>query len=232
MEIRKHIPNLCSLTSLALGFASLDALLSGHPEWAVRHLLMALLLDLAAGRLALALKARSAMGLELDQITGLATQGVLPMVLLWSLGLKGLGAWGLAVVAIGAAGAAFRLSRHNPETPETAEYRGLPLSVFGLASTLMAWAVMARLATPALAVLAVLALSLLLNNSWGYLRMPQGPVFPLLTALLLALAAVGTPQAGGLLLALAGLYAAFGHLPFLKKVGFLKPEASGEEKLA
>ncbi len=232
MEIRKHIPNLCSLTSLALGFASLDALLSGHPQWAVRHLLLALLLDLIAGRLALALKASSAMGLELDQITGLATQGVLPMVLLWQLGLSGLGAWGLAAVAVGAAGAAFRLSRHNPETPETAEYRGLPLSVFGLACTLMAWAVMARLATPPLAMAGVLVLALLMNSGWGYLRMPQGTAFPLLTGILLALAAVGTPQAGGLLLALAGLYAAFGHLPFLKRLGFLKPEASGKEKMA
>jgi CDP-diacylglycerol--serine O-phosphatidyltransferase len=232
MEIRKHIPNLCSLTSLALGFASLDALLTGYPNWAVRYLLLALLLDLAAGRFASAFKASSAMGVELDQIAGLATQGVMPMVLLWQLSLSSLGGWGLVAVAIGAVGAAFRLSRHNPDCPETTEYRGLPLAVFGLACILMAWTLHAHLATPPKVMAGVLVLALLLNSSWGYLRMPQGAAFPLLTGILLALAAAGTQQAGGLLLALAGLYAAFGHLPFLKRLGFLKPEASGKEKMA
>jgi CDP-diacylglycerol--serine O-phosphatidyltransferase len=228
----KQLPNLCTLLSLAFGFAAIESLLSGQLSWAVRHLLLALACDLVAGRLAILMNARSPLGAELDSIAALATQALIPMALLYLAGLNQLGVLGLCLACLGVVAAAFRLARVNPGA-ENREYRGMPVAGFGLATVLLAASglTVSGLEPKAMA-LGLAVLVVLMHNSWGYLRMPQAPIIALPTTLLLLLAATGDEAIRALLLTLTAIYAVLGHLPKLKQMGILQPAASPEEKTA
>src|SRR4051812_17894804 len=89
-RVKKSLPNFFSFLVLACGFASLAAVLEGSWDWALRWLLLAGILDGAAGTLAYRFKGNSAFGEELDGLASLCSLGVCPLAYAYEASLRSL----------------------------------------------------------------------------------------------------------------------------------------------
>ncbi len=88
------LPNLLTLSAVCAGMTAIRFGFQGDYGWAVRLILVAVVLDALDGRLARLLRAKSLLGAELDSLADFLNFGVAPGLILyaWSLGeLGGLG---------------------------------------------------------------------------------------------------------------------------------------------
>jgi CDP-diacylglycerol---serine O-phosphatidyltransferase len=193
-----NLPNMLTLGCLIIGFGSLGAVLSGAPEYAFRLVVMAALLDGAAGWLTLNPKRQTALGAELDSLAGLTAFAVAPAVFAFQFGLTGLGngAWALAMLVVLAA--ALRLSRGGPGA---ADYPGLPVP---LAGVILVTAVSLKLPVWILTALILLLAGLMLSRL-EYARLLKRPRLAAATGILLVLAALNLHNGVKVLLLATGL---------------------------
>jgi len=144
------VPNLFTLGNLSLGFFSilLSSSSQGNSDLlklASALIILAALADGLDGWAARLLNARSELGAQLDSLADLATFGLAPGVLMYSLLLK---TWNLAVApsfivptgmmiaAIFPACAAYRLARFNVSHDDSS-FAGLPSPIAGITIALM-----------------------------------------------------------------------------------------------
>ncbi|MBI4499320.1 MAG: CDP-alcohol phosphatidyltransferase family protein [Chloroflexi bacterium] len=124
------MPNLVTLLSLAAAILSLQALVRGDADLALRLILVCVLLDGMDGTLARQMRLTSPMGRQLDSLADLVAFGAAPATLLAAgpLGTE----WPLATLsgAIFAGAGAFRLARYNLEEGRSG-FSGLPITAAG-----------------------------------------------------------------------------------------------------
>lgn len=116
MDLKRYVPNAFTSMNLACGTGALLCAVDGRPSLipvALALVTLAILFDMADGRVARSLNITSPLGLELDSLADLVSFGVAPALLLWKFRLADMGpAAVVATVAFVLAGA-FRLARFN-----------------------------------------------------------------------------------------------------------------------
>ncbi|MBL7794896.1 MAG: CDP-alcohol phosphatidyltransferase family protein [Saprospiraceae bacterium] len=148
--MRRHIPNMLTLSNLFCGCCAVALLLYGQPVTAAWFTLASFLFDYADGMVARALSATGPMGRELDSLADVVSFGVAPGAMLYGLLAGGycgqLPATTLCVPALPAfvlsAFAAYRLARFNLDTTHRDYFVGLSTpgcTVFVLGLTLAAY---------------------------------------------------------------------------------------------
>lgn len=187
------IPNFITLSSLGLGVAAI-ALASDPDMWATGCLLIGVcaFLDMIDGKVARALRASSAMGLELDSLADLVAFGIGPALLAYHGYLKSLGAAGLAVAALYAVGCAFRLGRYNvlatqPHRPSGFVGCPAPVGAVTLTALLLTLSHYAGPISPLPVVIGTLAVAFVMVSVIPYRKdMPwDNPLFMALSVMLL-----------------------------------------------
>ncbi len=110
------LPNLFTLASILCGFYSMTLSASGRPEalyGAALAILFGMLLDGLDGRVARLTKTQSAFGVQLDSLADVITFGAAPALLVWTWGLRSMGAVGILLAWLYVACGALRLARFN-----------------------------------------------------------------------------------------------------------------------
>lgn len=113
MGIHKLIPNLMTLTALAMGLISIQMAWDNQWEHAVLAILVAVILDAMDGATARLLKATSEFGAQLDSLSDFLAFGVAPSIILYSWILEESGKIGWIAMIVYAAACALRLARFN-----------------------------------------------------------------------------------------------------------------------
>ncbi len=129
--MRRHIPNLITLLNLLLGSTALVALFAERPQTAVLLFFAAGLADFCDGLTARLLKAKSAVGKELDSLADMVSFGLLPAAALYQLLQDALPSptpldWRSLLAFLLAASAALRLARFNLDKRQEQDFIGLP----------------------------------------------------------------------------------------------------------
>jgi CDP-diacylglycerol--serine O-phosphatidyltransferase len=151
--MKRHLPNLITLLSLACGTAAIVLTLEGQWRWAVYLLLAASVLDFLDGFAARMLKAHSDMGKQLDSLADLVSFGVLPAMFIYVIfstlfqnqaedsGIfKGALQWVVLIsVLLVPVLSAIRLARFNMEDDQGAFFYGLPTPAHALFWTGIFW---------------------------------------------------------------------------------------------
>ncbi len=127
---REWIPNLITLSSLGMGFASLLFTLEAGFQLSALAILVAGVFDALDGRVARLLRVHSPIGAELDSLADLVSFGVAPGFLMYAWDLRDLGVFGALPAALYVASAAYRLARFNLGTP-AGYFVGLPSAAAG-----------------------------------------------------------------------------------------------------
>ncbi|MFN0013563.1 MAG: CDP-diacylglycerol--serine O-phosphatidyltransferase [Saprospiraceae bacterium] len=145
--MRRHIPNLLTLSNLFCGCCAIVNLLYGEAVVATWFVLGSFLFDYADGMIARALGVAGPMGRELDSLADVVSFGVVPSAMLYGLlaAAFGQGLFAVCLPALPAfalaAFAAFRLARFNLDTTHRDYFVGLSTpgcTVFVLGLTLAA----------------------------------------------------------------------------------------------
>lgn len=124
------LPNLITLTGLALAIGGFAALLSGAPAVAIVCLLWALLADhvdgLVARRMANRAPGMPQIGKQLDSLTDMVTGGAFPAVLL--LQASGSAPWAIAIGIAHAVAVAVRLGWFTVHGLDGGRFHGVPMT--------------------------------------------------------------------------------------------------------
>ncbi|MCB9533102.1 MAG: CDP-diacylglycerol--serine O-phosphatidyltransferase [Myxococcales bacterium] len=139
------VPNAFTLGAALCGFVSVSistqATTTDEFYRAAALIALAVFLDGFDGRVARMLNAQSKLGAQLDSLSDFLTFGVAPGLLIYSWGLRPLGAIGLFVAFVFAASAMIRLARFNVEAEThggaSRYFTGLPSPMGGLALALI-----------------------------------------------------------------------------------------------
>jgi CDP-diacylglycerol---serine O-phosphatidyltransferase len=133
MNIKKQIPNICTLGNLYCGFLSIGYAAGGQFRNAAILVLIGMMLDSMDGRLARMLKVESRLGKELDSLADIVTFGVAPCFLVYYTIFFNHGFLGFAVSGIFPLFGAYRLARFNINSEdETSTYfTGVPITAAG-----------------------------------------------------------------------------------------------------
>jgi CDP-diacylglycerol--serine O-phosphatidyltransferase len=128
MVIKKNIPNFITLLNLATGFV---AILLNDPLISPFLILTASFLDMADGLLARFLKAKSALGEQLDSLSDLVSFGIAPAYLYyWHMMEEG---WvSILLISLFPVFAALRLGIFNTKSSESEAFSGLPSPASGI----------------------------------------------------------------------------------------------------
>ncbi|MDP2207118.1 MAG: phosphatidylcholine/phosphatidylserine synthase [Alphaproteobacteria bacterium] len=122
LPIHKMIPNMITLTAMAVGLTSIKFAIAGKWEHAVIAIVVAAFMDAFDGAAARLLKAQSKLGAELDSFSDLVCFGVAPalVIYLWALEAAALdGArWAWPVALVFAMAVTLRLARFNIASEE------------------------------------------------------------------------------------------------------------------
>lgn len=151
--MRKHLPNLITLLNLACGTAAIVLTLEGQWRWGVYLILAASVFDFLDGFTARMLKARSAMGKQLDSLADMVSFGVLPAVFIYVIfsslfrnqvedagRFYGYLQWLVLIsVLLVPAFSALRLARFNLEEDQGPFFNGLPTPAHTLFWTGIFW---------------------------------------------------------------------------------------------
>ncbi len=116
--LKKHIPNIVTVTGMGCGFFSILSSQRGAISTALLLLLCAGLCDIFDGKLARILGTSSRFGGELDSLADAISFGVAPSILLYETSLYRLGWFGGACAFFFTAMAALRLARFNLPSAE------------------------------------------------------------------------------------------------------------------
>ncbi|OPJ55823.1 CDP-diacylglycerol--serine O-phosphatidyltransferase [Alkalithermobacter paradoxus] len=135
MKIRENIPNMLTLTNMALGINAILISINGD---SINSLMIAsLLIILAAifdrydGKLARFLNVESELGKQLDSLSDLISFGVAPIIVTWKLNLFNIGLIGYMVAIVFVLCGAFRLARYNILDIKD-KCIGLPITIAGV----------------------------------------------------------------------------------------------------
>ncbi|MFH1157463.1 MAG: phosphatidylcholine/phosphatidylserine synthase [Pseudomonadota bacterium] len=133
LSFHKMIPNMITLTAMAVGMTAIRYAIDGKWEEAVIAVVVAAFLDAFDGAAARLLKAQSKLGAELDSLSDLICFGVAPglVTFLWSTHGAGRFGWFLSLLFVMAV--ALRLARFNvakaeekPDDPLSKYFTGIP----------------------------------------------------------------------------------------------------------
>lgn len=128
LSLYKLIPNMITLTALAVGMTAVRMAISGQWEKAVIAIVIAAFMDAFDGAAARLLKAQSKLGAELDSFSDFVCFGVAPALVLFLWILETVPRWGWMVALVFAMAVALRLARFNIAADE--KTTGDPLSLY------------------------------------------------------------------------------------------------------
>lgn len=121
------VPSLLTIANLLCGWASIVHALHGDFGGAAPFIALAIVFDMADGRVARMTGTDSAFGAQLDSLADLVSFGMAPALLAYQWGLQPLGGVGWLVGFLFLAAAAVRLARFNAHPCTDARYfTGLP----------------------------------------------------------------------------------------------------------
>jgi CDP-diacylglycerol--serine O-phosphatidyltransferase len=133
LSVYKMIPNMITLTALAVGMTAVKFAIAGRWEAAVIAIVVAGFMDAFDGAAARLLKAQSALGAELDSFSDFVCFGVAPGLVLFLWVLELVPRWGWMVALVFAMSVALRLARFNiaseekkPNDPLALYFTGVP----------------------------------------------------------------------------------------------------------
>ncbi|TAF34426.1 MAG: CDP-diacylglycerol--serine O-phosphatidyltransferase [Cytophagales bacterium] len=129
--MKKHIPNLLTLSNLFCGAAGIVRCMEGYPTEAAYLIMLAAVFDFLDGFVARMLRVSSPLGKELDSLADCITFGVLPSMIMYTLMLRALSTTGLdskwAFTSLFMAlFAAYRLAKFNIDTNQSEQFIGVP----------------------------------------------------------------------------------------------------------
>ncbi len=107
------LPNLLTLAAVCAGMTAIRFGFQGEYGWAVRLILVAVVLDTLDGRLARLLRAKSLLGAELDSLADFLNFGVAPGLILYAWSLEAIGGLGWLACLGFALCCLMRLARFN-----------------------------------------------------------------------------------------------------------------------
>lgn len=113
MGLQKMLPNLMTLTAIAMGLIAIQLAWDNQWERAVLAILVAVILDAMDGATARLLNAASEFGAQLDSLSDFLAFGVAPSIILYSWILEESGKIGWMAMIVYAAACALRLARFN-----------------------------------------------------------------------------------------------------------------------
>ena len=113
LGLHRLLPNLMTLTAIAMGLAAIQLAWDGNWERAILAILVACILDALDGAVARLLKATSEFGAQLDSLSDFLAFGVAPSIIMYSWILHESGKIGWMAMIVYAAGCALRLARFN-----------------------------------------------------------------------------------------------------------------------
>lgn len=133
MNIKKQLPNICTLGNLYCGFLSIGYAANGQFKNAAVLVLIGMMLDSIDGRLARMLQAESRLGKELDSLADIVTFGVAPCFLVYYTIFFNNGLLGFAVSGLFPLFGAYRLARFNISSEKEAGsyFTGVPITAAG-----------------------------------------------------------------------------------------------------
>ena len=126
MALYKHIPNTITSMNLLSGIMGVIFTLEGHLEWAFPLMLLAAVFDFCDGLAARLLEAYSPIGKELDSLADLASFGILPALMLYSVQPVDAPAPLRYIPLLVAVLSAVRLAKFNIDERQTLDFIGLP----------------------------------------------------------------------------------------------------------
>jgi CDP-diacylglycerol--serine O-phosphatidyltransferase len=180
---RYLVPNAFSAANIVCGFVAMLAGSQGHFDTAVHLLVVAVLLDMADGRVARMLNATSKFGQEIDSFCDTVSFSTAPAFLAYQACLEPLGAWGVVAAVTYLLAGVFRLARFNLTADEHAKASrtlGVPTPVG--AGYLIVLVLMRSEVPPWWAAVVVVAMASLMVSTW---RLPEVKGRSLVTAFLI-----------------------------------------------
>ncbi len=130
MKIKSNLPNLFTLTNLALGVWAIINMFYGDYFLSCLLIITAGMMDRFDGMIARKLNATSDIGKELDSLSDLISFGIAPAILIWNISLSGVPYLGTTVAVIYVLCGAFRLARYNV-TEFSGVFIGVPITLAG-----------------------------------------------------------------------------------------------------
>ncbi|MDO8733636.1 MAG: CDP-alcohol phosphatidyltransferase family protein [Elusimicrobiota bacterium] len=129
------IPSIFTVANIVAGFFSLHFSISSNFSAAAWAIIVAILMDIADGRVARAMHAESSFGVELDSLADFLSFGVAPSVLMYQLVLNGMGKIGFVIAVFFVIASALRLARFNSvacvEDKVATHFEGFPTTAAG-----------------------------------------------------------------------------------------------------
>ena len=113
------LPNLFTTAALFSGFYSILSSVQGKFEAAAIAIFMAMIFDIADGRVARMMNAQTKFGAEYDSLSDMISFGMAPAIAMFTWALGDLGKVGFMAAFVYVAGAALRLARFNTMPPAT-----------------------------------------------------------------------------------------------------------------
>lgn len=130
MTIRNNLPNMFTLTNLALGVWAIINMFYGDYFLSCLLIITAGMMDRFDGMVARKLNATSDIGKELDSLSDLISFGIAPAILIWNVSLNAVPFLGTTVAVAYVLCGAFRLARYNV-TEFSGVYIGVPITLAG-----------------------------------------------------------------------------------------------------
>ncbi|MDO5707490.1 MAG: CDP-diacylglycerol--serine O-phosphatidyltransferase [Andreesenia angusta] len=130
MKIKNNLPNIFTLTNLALGCWAIINMFYGDLFFSSLLIIMAGMMDRFDGMIARKLNATSDIGKQLDSLSDLISFGIAPAILIWNISLNLIPYAGTIIAVIYILSGAFRLARYNV-TEFDGIYRGIPITLAG-----------------------------------------------------------------------------------------------------
>ncbi|MFH0859812.1 MAG: CDP-diacylglycerol--serine O-phosphatidyltransferase [Candidatus Altiarchaeota archaeon] len=127
-NILMQIPDLLTLLNLLMGFTAIVFILQSDPTKAALSILLAVLLDISDGFFSRRLNTSSKFGLELDSLADMASFGIAPGIIAYTVFLKSSG--GVMLSALIPLCSAIRLARYNIIDDKNS-FTGLPTPAMG-----------------------------------------------------------------------------------------------------
>ena len=130
------IPSIFTVANITAGFFSLHYSITENYSAAAWSVIVAILMDIADGRVARVMHAESSFGMELDSLADFLSFGVAPSVLMYQLILGGMGKIGFAIAIFFVIASALRLARFNSvaiveQGKVKTHFEGLPTTAAG-----------------------------------------------------------------------------------------------------
>lgn len=130
MKLKNQIPNMFTLSNLALGILAIISIFYRHFEISALLIIVAGFLDRMDGKLARKFDVTSDFGKELDSLCDLISFGVAPAILMWNINFMQSGALGIIITVLFSVAGATRLARYNIAEFEGV-YIGIPITLCG-----------------------------------------------------------------------------------------------------